>query len=39
MNRRKLAAILALVCAFGLGAVAGGFGAKSYILHLSLIHI
>ena len=33
MNRRKLAAILALLCAFVLGAVAGGFGMKSYVLH------
>lgn len=33
MNRRKLGAIFALLCAFVLGAVAGGFGAKSYILN------
>lgn len=33
MNRKKLGAVLALVAAFGLGAVAGGFGTKSYLLH------
>ncbi|GMV12170.1 MAG: hypothetical protein HS104_14510 [Polyangiaceae bacterium] len=33
MNRQKLGAVLALVAAFGLGAVAGGFGTKSYLLH------
>jgi len=30
---RKLATVLALVAAFGLGAVAGGYGTKSYLLH------
>lgn len=33
MNRKKLGAVLALLAAFGLGAVAGGFGTKSYLLH------
>jgi Spy/CpxP family protein refolding chaperone len=33
MSRQKLGAVLALLAAFGLGAVAGGFGTKSYLLH------
>ena len=32
MNKRKLGAVLALIAAFALGGVAGGFGMKSYML-------
>ncbi|MBK7586695.1 MAG: hypothetical protein IPI67_41725 [Myxococcales bacterium] len=33
MNKQRMGAVLALVVAFGLGAVAGGFGTKSFVLH------
>lgn len=33
MNKKRLGAVLALVLAFALGAVAGGFGTKSWLLH------
>ena len=33
MNRKKVGAVFALVAAFGLGAVAGGFGMRGYIFH------
>ncbi len=32
MNRRKVGAVLVLIAAFGLGAVAGGFGMRGYML-------
>jgi len=33
VNTRKIGAILALVAAFALGAVAGGFGMRGYVLN------
>jgi Spy/CpxP family protein refolding chaperone len=33
VNRRRLGTVLALVAAFGLGAVAGGFGMRGYMFN------